>query len=253
MGSSARVRLFGLPLDPIPMAATVESIERAMADGRPGAHVGLNAANVVAARSSAAYARDLEAADLVGPDGQPVVWAARLMGTAVRERVTGIDLMLELVNRAPSRSWSVYLVGGRPAVVAEVARRLDARGVTVAGFRDGYFAPDQDKSVAADVKASGADLLFVGMPSPRKERFIIGAAREVGIPYSVAVGGAFDVLAGRVRRAPPLLRRAGLEWAFRLAQEPRRLIGRYASGNARFIVILFRELLVRARQRRGEE
>jgi N-acetylglucosaminyldiphosphoundecaprenol N-acetyl-beta-D-mannosaminyltransferase len=75
----------------------------------------------------------------------------------------------------------------------------------------------------------------------------------VGIPYSIAVGGAFDVLAGRVRRAPPLLRRAGLEWAFRLAQEPRRLIGRYASGNARFIVILFHELLARARRRRGEE
>src|SRR5919108_6090057 len=240
MSRAARITIFGLPLDPISLDATLASIEAALSDGRARAHLGLNAANVAAATRHADYARDLHAADLVGPDGQPVVWAARMLGHAVPERVTGIDLMLALLDRAPERGWRVYLVGGTKPVVAELARRLERRGVVVAGYRDGYFPPHEDADVARTVAASGAQLLFVGMPSPRKERFIIGAARPAGVPYSVAVGGAFDVLAGRVRRAPRVMRRIGLEWAFRLVQEPRRLLVRYAVSNMRFLALVAR-------------
>jgi N-acetylglucosaminyldiphosphoundecaprenol N-acetyl-beta-D-mannosaminyltransferase len=150
------------------------------------------------------------------------------------------------VKRAPSRDWGVYLVGAHEPVVAEVARRLTARGIRVVGYRDGYFPVAEDADVAAGVVASGAELLFVGMPSPRKERFIIGATRPAGVPFSVGVGGSFDVLAGRVRRAPRLAQRMGLEWAYRLAQEPRRLGWRYTVNNARFISLVSRELLGRA-------
>lgn len=246
MSERARPRLFGLPLDTLTMEATVASIERHVAERRPGTHVGLNAANVVTARSNTAYAHDLESSDLVAPDGQSVVWAGRLFGLPVRERVTGIDLMLRLVKLAAANDWGVYLVGAREPVVAEVARRLTARGIRVTGHRDGYFDVTKDGDVAASVVASGAQLLFVGMPSPRKERFIIGATRPAGVPFSVGVGGSFDVLAGRVRRAPRLAQRMGLEWAYRLAQEPRRLGWRYTVNNARFISLVSRELVGRA-------
>lgn len=249
MSHAGRVRLFGLPLDPLTMGDTLTAIEQRMADGSPGSHVSLNAANVVTARGDVTYERDLEASDFVSPDGQSVVWAGRLLGLRIPERVTGIDLMLELASRAAERGWSVYLVGARPAVAAEVARRLKAQGVRVLGHRDGYFSPEEDQGVAMTVAASGADLLFVAMPSPRKERFIIGAARPAGVPFSIGVGGAFDVISGRVRRAPRMAQRLGLEWAYRLAQEPRRLMWRYATNNTRFLSLLGRELLSGARRR----
>ena len=245
MSDGARTRLFGLPLDALTMDATVAAIERHVVERRPGTHVGLNAANVVTARSDAGYAHDLESSDLVAPDGQSVVWAGRLFGLPIRERVTGIDLMMRLVKLAKANDWGVHLVGAREPVVAEVARRLTARGIRVTGYRDGYFDVSEDAEVAASVAASGAQLLFVGMPSPRKERFIIGATRPAGVPFSVGVGGSFDVLAGRVRRAPRLAQRIGLEWAYRLAQEPRRLGWRYTVNNARFISLVSRELLGR--------
>jgi N-acetylglucosaminyldiphosphoundecaprenol N-acetyl-beta-D-mannosaminyltransferase len=116
----------------------------------------------------------------------------------------------------------------------------------VAGARNGYFPPARDAEVAAQVRASGADLLFVGMPSPRKERFLMDNRRQLQVPFAMGVGGSFDVLAGHVRRAPRALQRSGLEWAFRLAQEPRRLGGRYLSANSRFLMLLLRARLGRA-------
>ena len=246
----ARDRFLGLPLDPLTMEATVEQIVSRIAERRPGAHVSLNAANVVRAHRDPSYAAALESADLVSPDGQSVVWGGRLLGLTIPERVTGIDLMLELARRAPDYGWAVYLVGARPSVVKEVARRLEARRVRIVGHRDGYFSPAQDADVASDVVLAGADLLFVGMPTPRKEQFMLGAARPAGVPYTVGVGGSFDVIAGRVRRAPRLLQQVGLEWMYRLAQEPRRLLRRYTIDNARFTALLVEEVARRARRPR---
>jgi N-acetylglucosaminyldiphosphoundecaprenol N-acetyl-beta-D-mannosaminyltransferase len=220
------------------MAETVLAIERSVALGRPVTHLGANAANVIAAHDDSAYLADLSAADLVTADGQSVVWGARLYRIRIPERVTGIDLMESLLAVARTRGWGVYLLGARADIVAALADRLQADGICVSGYRDGYFSMEESAGVAAAVKESGATLLFVGMPSPEKERFIIHEARPAGIPVSVGVGGSFDVLAGDLRRAPRLLQKIGLEWLFRLLQEPRRLIRRYAITNVRFVVLL---------------
>ena len=235
---AARVTFLGQPLDPLDMAATLEAIGEHLASGTPGAHLGINAANLVMAHDDPAYGADLAAADLVSADGQSVVWGARLFGIGVPERVTGIDLMEALLDAAPHRGWTVYLLGARPDVVARLAERLSARGIAVAGFRDGYFGDDEHATVADAVVASGAHLCFVGTPSPQKERFIIGAARPAGVPFSIGVGGSFDVLAGELRRAPSLLQRIGMEWVFRLLQEPRRLFRRYAVTNTRYVGLM---------------
>lgn len=240
MSASARrgAEFFGIRIDRHGMAETILAIEEAVAHGRPVAHLGANAANLVAAQDDDAYRADLRAADIVTADGQSVVWGARLYGIATPQRVTGIDLMESLLGVARTRGWGVYLLGARANVVATLADRIERQGVRVCGYRDGYFSGRESAAIAAAVKASGATLLFVGMPSPEKERFIIHAARPAGVPVSVGVGGSFDVLAGNLRRAPLLLQRIGLEWFFRLLQEPRRLFRRYAVTNVRYAFLL---------------
>lgn len=232
------------------MAETVDEIVRGIASRKPGAHFGVNAANVVAARDDPSYARDLAAADVVSADGQSVVWAARALGHSVPERVTGIDLMERLLSEAARRRWRVFLLGAKPDVVAMVAARARASNVDIVGARNGYFEEHEGGAVAAAIAALDPDIVFVGMPSPDKERFIMRHARAAGVRYCVAVGGSFDVLAGRKRRAPRVMQRAGLEWMVRLAQEPRRLAHRYTVTSARFLKLLFTELLRRRRLRR---
>lgn len=245
MTASTRVRILDVPIDLLDMGATVDVVRRHVDEGRPGAHLGVNAANLMLARDDPAYLADLSAADVVTVDGQWVLWAARLLDHDLAERVTGIDLMQELLREARCREWSVYLVGARPAVVRALARRLDRSGVRVAGYRDGYFTPDASGPIAEAVRASGAQLLFVGLPSPHKERFIVEHARPAGVPFSIGVGGSFDVLSGRLRRAPRPLQRMGLEGFFRFAQEPRRLFGRHGVMSLRFVWLLARHLVRR--------
>lgn len=237
-GARQGTRFFGIRIDSLGMAETILAIEEAVTLGRPVAHLGANAANLVAAQDDDAYRADLLAADLVTADGQSVVWGARLYGIAIPHRVTGIDLMESLLSVARARGWGVYLLGATASVVATLADRIERQGIRVCGYRDGYFPRSEADAIAAAVKASGATLLFVGMPSPDKEGFIIHAARPAGVPVSVGVGGSFDVLAGDLRRAPLLLQRVGLEWFFRLLQEPRRLFRRYAVTNVRFAILL---------------
>lgn len=238
MTGTTRARLLGVPIDLLDMRQTVDAVHAHIREHRPGAHLGVNAANLVLARDRPDYLADLAAADLVSVDGQWVVWGGRFLGLDIPERVTGIDLMQELLREAHRHDWSIYLVGARPEVVEELARRLERRGIRVAGYHDGYFSIDRGGEIADAVGASGAQLLFVGLPSPQKERFIIQHARAAGVPFSVGVGGSFDVLAGRLRRAPRLLQQMGLEGVFRFAQEPRRLLGRHGILSFRFLWIL---------------
>ena len=238
MTGPLRTLFLDVPLDPLSMRETVERIVGAIREGRPIAHLGVNAANLILARDDPRYLADLSSADLVSADGQSVVWGARLYGIAVPERVAGIDLMEALLTECARREWSVYLLGARDEVVRALGDRLETRGVRVAGRHHGYFDGDRDAAMAAEIRASGATMLFVGMPSPRKERFVIHEARVAGIPFSMGVGGSFDVLAGVLSRAPAWVQRLGLEWLYRLVQEPRRLLKRYVVTNTRFLVLL---------------
>lgn len=236
-----RTTFLGVPLDPLSMGETVAAVAAAVDEARPMAHLGVNAANLILARDDPSYLADLAAADLVTADGQSVVWGARLYGIEVPERVSGIDLMEALLDESARRGWSVFLLGAREEVVDRLADRLTARGVRVAGRHHGYFAEDRAVDMAAAIRASGATLAFVGMPTPRKEQFVIHHARPAGIPFTMGVGGSFDVLAGVLSRAPQIVQRLGLEWLYRLVQEPRRLLKRYVVTNTRFLALLVLE------------
>jgi N-acetylglucosaminyldiphosphoundecaprenol N-acetyl-beta-D-mannosaminyltransferase len=252
-GIGGRTRFLGRPLDPLTMGETVERCADWIAEGgRARVVMTVNAATLVAMRSDPGLAQACEDADLVVADGVPVVWAARLAGRRVPERVAGIDLMSRLLREADRRGWKVYLLGARPATVARLAERLRRRlpGLAIVGARDGYFDPSEADAIAAEVATSGAELLFIGMPTPAKELWAWRQRDAVGPAVIVGVGGSFDVLTGHVRRAPRTVQRLGLEWAWRLAMEPRRLWRRYLVKNSQFIAAAGREIVASRLRRR---
>jgi len=176
-----------------------------------------------------------------------VVWASRWLGRPLPERVAGIDLMERLLAACESLGLPVYFLGAREEVVQEFGRVCLRRfpGLTVSGMHDGYFSDDE--AVARQIAASGARVLFVAMPSPRKELFVTTQAEALGEVFAMGVGGSFDVWTGLTTRAPEWMQTAGLEWLFRVAQEPRRMWRRYLFGNVRFLQLTLRE---RSRQKR---
>lgn len=181
-------------------------------------------------------------------DGMGVLWAWRALGRRLPERIAGIDLMGELVGAAAQDGRSIYLLGARQEVLDTLRGVFEERwpGVRIAGARNGYFDESDHTEVVDDVRRSGADLLFIGMPSPFKELWAAEHLDEFGADLVLGVGGSFDVLAGYVPRAPRIMQRAGLEWAWRLACEPRRMWRRYAVTNA----WLARHVLARVLRRR---
>jgi N-acetylglucosaminyldiphosphoundecaprenol N-acetyl-beta-D-mannosaminyltransferase len=180
-------------------------------------------------------------------DGQSVVWASRLLRRRLPERVAGVDLFERLLELAARDGWSVYLLGARADVLATLQQRLGERfpALKIAGARDGYFPDTASPTVAADITESGADMLFLGMTSPKKEIFLGDYGETLGVPVLHGVGGSFDILAGITKRAPQLWQRLGLEWLYRVVQEPRRLWRRYLTTNATFIALVLRELIRR--------
>lgn len=237
-----RVQLLGLPLDALTMDETLDRIQSFVEQGRPRQHVVVNAAKIVQAQDDPDFAQVIASCDLINADGMAVVWAGRFLGVPVPERVAGIDLMDALLARCADKGWRVFLLGGRADVVDEVQHRERQRhpGLQIVGFRDGYWAPSEEAAVVREIAASSPDVLLVAISSPVKERFLNAHKHELAVPVVMGVGGSFDVVAGRVQRAPVWMQRAGLEWAFRLLQEPRRMIKRYAVGNTRFVLLVIR-------------
>jgi N-acetylglucosaminyldiphosphoundecaprenol N-acetyl-beta-D-mannosaminyltransferase len=248
MAGSARRDVLGWAFDPLSMDAAVARCLGWTAEPRaPHTVVTLNAALICQARRDPALRAACRRADLVLADGMSVVWTSRLEGARLPERVAGIDLMVRLLEAGARRRLSVYLLGARPDVVRALARRLphEFRGLAVAGFRDGYFGRAEDAAVAAEIRDAAPDLLFVGMPSPFKETWCERFRDVLDVPVIMGVGGSFDVLAGRVRRAPRLLQAAGLEWSWRLAMEPRKMWKRYLVTNSEYLWLAARSLVRR--------
>jgi N-acetylglucosaminyldiphosphoundecaprenol N-acetyl-beta-D-mannosaminyltransferase len=239
-----RVTLFGCNIDNVSMEETLERVEDFVRARRPHQHVVVNVDKLVKASRDEDLRRIINACDLVNVDGMPVVWASRLLGKPLKERVAGIDLFEALMRRAADKGWRVFLLGARPDVVREVAATYARRypALVLAGVRDGYWqGKDAEAGVVRQVRDSRADLLFVAISSPMKERFLGLYQAEMRIPFAMGVGGSFDVAIGRVKRAPAWMQKAGLEWFFRFLQEPRRMFRRYFIDDMAFIWLVIKE------------
>ena len=249
---TARVDILGCPVDALDRLGVLGKIGSAMAEGRRLSPSLVNTAKLVGMRRNAELREDVMAGDLILADGAGVVLAAWLTGRPLPQRIAGIDLMLSIVAMAARRGYRPYLLGARPNVVEHAARNLVGAypGLTLAGWHDGYFRPEDEPDVVAEINASGADCLFVALPTPMKERFLARNRSALTVPVIMGVGGSFDVVAGRVARAPDWVQRWGLEWLFRLVQEPGRMGKRYLVTNAVFAAWLARALVARLSGRR---
>jgi N-acetylglucosaminyldiphosphoundecaprenol N-acetyl-beta-D-mannosaminyltransferase len=243
----SRADVLGCPVDRLTADETLAAIEEVVETGGFAQHVCVNAAKLVALRRDRRLREIVEGCELVSADGMAIVWASRLLGDPLPERVNGTDLMLRLLDVAERRGWSVYVLGAKPDVLERALARIRAAHprLGIAGARDGYFSDEESAAVAEAVREAAPDLLFVAMSSPRKEVWLAGHGRGLGVPLVMGVGGSIDIVAGVTRRAPRWMQAAGLEWLFRLAQEPRRLGRRYLVTNAQFLGLLGRELLRR--------
>ncbi len=247
--ANGRVEVLGCSIDSLTFEETVQRCDELIRARTGARHTSINAAKVVAAQRDPRLRAALDASEIVNADGQSVVWASWLLGRRLPARVAGIDLMDALLAVAEQRGYSVYLLGARQGVLEQAVRELERRfpSLRLAGYRNGYFDANAEEEVDAAIRKANPDLLFVAMSSPRKEHWIDDHARDLGVPLVMGVGGAVDVLAGKARRAPVWMQRLGLEWLFRLLQEPRRLWRRYLTTNTRFGLLVGAELVRRLR------
>jgi N-acetylglucosaminyldiphosphoundecaprenol N-acetyl-beta-D-mannosaminyltransferase len=232
------VLLYGLMVDPLTMDQVIERCEEAL-QTRQRLLIGVvNAAKVVAMGRDEMLRESLLDCNLMLADGQSVVWASRLLRRRLPERVTGIDLFERLLIHAEQQSRSVFLLGATDAVLDSLQTNLQAQfpKLKIAGVRNGYFTEAESADVAEQIRSSGADMLFAGMSSPKKENFFADFGASLGVPIQHGVGGSFDIFAGVTKRAPLRWQKLGLEWAYRIGQEPRRMWRRYLTTNTAFLL-----------------
>jgi len=234
------VCLFGVEIAAVTMAEAAGLVKEAIARGAR-LHIGVvNAAKLVNMQRQPLLRDAVMASDVIFADGMSVVWASRLLGSPLPERVAGIDLMHAILASGNSLGWRVYCLGGEPGVIdaAAAALRSAYPGIRFVGWHHGYTAADDEPALVARIAALEPDVLFVGMTSPRKEVFLARWQDVLRVTVCHGVGGSFDIAAGKARRAPLAWQQAGLEWLYRVLQEPRRLWRRYLVTNGLFIRML---------------
>lgn len=246
--SSATSQLFGLPVRRETITEAVSAIDALVSQRGRAIHVVLNAGKVSKMASDPEFRELMRRFDMIHADGASIVAASRLFGQPLPERVAGIDLMDRLLALASQRGYKPFFLGAKSDVVELAVRAYESRfpSLRFAGWLDGYWKegdPDDEARVVNAVRESGADMLFVAVPTPKKERFLARHRENLGVPFAMGVGGAFDVVAGLVKRAPEGWQKAGLEWLYRVIQEPRRMWKRYLVTNTHFLWLVSRELM----------
>lgn len=238
----SRIEFMGSPMDNLSMQESVDIIETNVANGVFLQHVVVNVAKLVHMQHDDELAESVKACDIINIDGMGVVLGARFCGHKVKERVAGVDLFHQLLAMSAKCGFPVFLLGAEEAVAektAETVKKLYPE-LALAGYHHGYFWDDEE-AIVKMIKDSGAKLLFVAITSPKKENFINKWQDKLGVNFVMGVGGTFDVVAGKVKRAPKWMQKYGLEWFYRIVQEPRRMWKRYLVTNSQFLFLLLKE------------
>lgn len=242
-----RIRMGTLPIDRLTFAGALEAIEALIASGEGGTVFTPNVDHVVVAESHPGLREAYAAASLSLADGMPVIWASKLLGLGLPEKISGSDLVLPLMERAAHRGWRVYLLGAGPGVAEEAARVLRAKcRVEIVGTDAPLLSvapnPEVDGPVAQRIRDSRAQIVLVAFGAPKQELWMHRMAGTLKPAVMLGIGASLDFIAGRVQRAPPWMSRSGLEWLYRLSREPRRLWRRYLVEDPKFVAIVARAL-----------
>jgi N-acetylglucosaminyldiphosphoundecaprenol N-acetyl-beta-D-mannosaminyltransferase len=222
------------------MEETLEIVDQAIKNHEHIHHTVVNAGKIVSMHEDVQLNESVTEADLINVDGQAVVWVSRLFNKPLKERVAGIDLMERLVELAYRKKYRLFFFGAKEEVVTRLVDMYSEKysPEIIAGYKNGYFQKEEERTIAEQIAGSNPNILFVAISSPVKENFLYHNKDLLSkVNLIMGVGGSFDVIAGYVKRAPLWMQKMGLEWLFRVYQEPRRMLKRYVVGNSKFLFL----------------
>lgn len=235
------ITLLGVKIHRLTMTKTLEAICTFIESGKPHMIVTADASMIALARKDGELREIINTADLVTPDGSGLLWGAKTLGTPLVERVSGVDISRRICRMSGNMGFSVFFLGSEPGVAAAAAENLQKQfpDMLVAGTHHGYFKPDEDADIVRMIRQSGAGVLLAGMGIPRQEKWIRKHLNDLGVSVAMGVGGSMDVFSGKVKRAPKWMQNHGLEWVFRLCQDPSKI--KKVSILPKFVMMVLKE------------
>lgn len=246
-----KVEMFGVPFDRVTMDQALAQVEAAIADRSTLTQsVGVNTDQLLKMQREPEFADIIKKCDQITADGMPVVWISRLLGTPLPARVPSVDIMLELLPIAEKKGYRIFMLGTKEEFLQKAAANIQARypGLQIAGLRNGYFKEPDEPEIVEQINAARTDILLIAISSPKKEEFVERNRAQLDVPFVMGVGGAFDIEAGIYTRAPRILQKTGFEWAWRVAQEPKRF-GPRILDDLKFSKYIAKEMAKKARAR----
>ena len=244
--------LAGVKIDNFTMQEAINKIEGMIKEEKSSYIVTPNAAHIVLLQKDEEFRKAYESASLVLADGMPLIWVSKFLGVPLKQKISGSDLLPKLCEVAAEKGFRVFLLGGRSGAALKSAEALKKNYSTlqIVGIYSPPFGFEKDKTendkITKMIISSKTDILFIGLGAPKQEKWIYTHYKELNIPVSIGVGVTFEFIAGIVKRAPKWMQKIGLEWFFRLLQEPKRLWKRYLIGNTIFILLVLKELFKKA-------
>jgi len=237
------VDIFNIKINPVKRSDLVALIKSNLEKGIQTTQFGVNSATINELIENEEYRHALNDADLLNIDGMSVVWGLRYLGFKVPERVATPDLADDIIALAEKQEFRIFLLGARESILTLCVNNLKKSfpRLLIAGSHDGYFMQDNELEIVDLIKKAKPDILLIGMPSPRKELFCQSFKKKLDVKYILGVGGYFDIISGRIRRAPKWMQNIGLEWTYRLLQEPERMWRRYLIGTNKFFWAIIKE------------
>lgn len=239
-----KIQLLSSTIHNLNMDETLLCIEKTIELNQQIHHVVVNAGKIVSMQTDLQLRHSVNSSDLINADGQAVVWASKILDKPLKERVAGIDLMENVVELAHKNNYKIFFLGAEEEIVKRVVNVYSNKYSEniIAGYRNGYFKKSEETIIARQISSSGANVLFVAISSPTKENFLFQNKNLLkNVNFIMGVGGSFDVVSGKVKRAPFWMQKSGLEWFYRFIQEPRRMWKRYLIGNSKFIYLVLKE------------
>jgi N-acetylglucosaminyldiphosphoundecaprenol N-acetyl-beta-D-mannosaminyltransferase len=220
-----RIELLGVTIHRVDMDEVLSAVRHYVADGASHILVTADSYGLVLAQSDADFREIINRADLVTPDSSGILMGARWLGTALKDRVSGIDIAVRVCEMAAEEGFSIFLLGAAPGVAELAAENLKRRypGLTIAGTHHGYFSDDKTPAIVDQIRKSGAQVLFVALGIPKQEKWISDNLEDLRVGLAMGIGGSLDVISGRIKRAPVWMQRHGLEWVYRLSKDPRKI------------------------------
>jgi len=242
-----KINFLGTQVDNLSMSETVSFIEEAIEHKEKIVREDINAAKTVWMQDDPEFKQIIHKADLINADGQSIILASKLLGNPIKERVSGIDLMENIVASAYKKQWKVFFLGASEEVVSKTVNTYTDKysKEIIAGYHNGYFTKEDEEKIVDSINRSNANILFIGISSPKKEYFIDAHFQKLNCNLIMGVGGSFDVIAGKVNRAPLWMQKSALEWLYRLLQEPGKMWKRYLYTNTVFIWLLIRKSIMK--------